>query len=178
MMEEEATSATTKAVRTAGNLPGYPGIRQGGSGMRSAVETLLVRLDGVKSTAAGRWLAHCPAHEDRSPSLAIREIDDGTVLVKCFAGCGAAAVVAAVHLELADLFPRGRGDEHRRRPIRRSERHVPRDVLSALADEILVVLLAAEDAAAGRAVSDPDRQRLATAEARIRSAAREVGCNV
>lgn len=178
MKEENATIHTPTALRPVRDFPRYDDIRQGESDMPSAVEALLVRLEGVKATATGRWLAHCPAHEDGNPSLSIREIDDGTVLVKCFAGCGAADIVAAVHLELSDLFPRVRGDEHRRRPTRRSGRHVPRDALSALADEALVILLAAEDVAAGRATSDRDRRRLATAEARIRSAAREVGCNV
>ncbi|BCW94683.1 MAG: AAA family ATPase [Fimbriimonadales bacterium] len=31
--------------------------------------------------------AHCPCHDDRNPSLSITEKPDGTLLVKCFAGC-------------------------------------------------------------------------------------------
>jgi len=138
------------------------------------IAALLSRLDRVRNTGPGQWLARCPAHDDGSPSLSIRETGDATVLVKCFAGCGAADVVAAVGLELRDLFP-ARLDKHRRRPTRPGERWVPRDVLRALADEVLVILLAAEDVAADRAMSDDDRQRVATAEARIRAAAREVG---
>ena len=38
----------------------------------SAAARLLDRLTGVKQTAPGRWIAKCPAHEDRSPSLSIR----------------------------------------------------------------------------------------------------------
>jgi putative DNA primase/helicase len=35
----------------------------------------------------GGWIARCPAHDDREPSLAVREGEDGRVLVRCHAGC-------------------------------------------------------------------------------------------
>jgi hypothetical protein len=50
----------------------------------------------------GIWA--CPAHEDRSPSLSVREGDDGRVLVHCFAGCATHDVIAAVGLRWTDLF--------------------------------------------------------------------------
>lgn len=50
----------------------------------------------------------CPAHEDRSPSLSIREGDDGRVLVHCFAGCSIEAICEALGWQMADLFPDGR----------------------------------------------------------------------
>ena len=48
------------------------------------------------------WL--CPAHEDTSPSLSITEGRDGRVLVKCHTGCTFQEILAALSLELADLF--------------------------------------------------------------------------
>ena len=42
------------------------------------------------------WMARCPAHDDRKPSLAIRDADDGKVLVRCHAGCDQARVIAAL----------------------------------------------------------------------------------
>lgn len=42
------------------------------------------------------WLARCPAHDDRSPSLSLADSDNGRLLVKCFAGCDARAVLAAL----------------------------------------------------------------------------------
>lgn len=71
------------------------------------VERLLNRLEGVRATGRDRWLARCPAHDDRSPSLSIRETGDGTVLVHDFAGCSATDILAAVDLTLGDLFPDG-----------------------------------------------------------------------
>jgi hypothetical protein len=44
-------------------------------------------LVDAKRAGPGKWLAHCPAHSDSSPSLSIREGMDGRVLLHCFAGC-------------------------------------------------------------------------------------------
>ena len=66
---------------------------------------LLEHLDGVRPNGANRWTARCPAHEDRSSSLSIREADDGRVLLHCFAACSTIDVLAAVGLMLRDLYP-------------------------------------------------------------------------
>lgn len=42
------------------------------------------------------YMACCPAHDDRNPSLAIRDGDDGRVLVRCHAGCAQHDVIAAL----------------------------------------------------------------------------------
>jgi hypothetical protein len=60
---------------------------------------------GCRPTRSGSgWKAYCPAHDDRNPSLSISETPNGTVLVKCHAGCNAGQVVAALGLNLRDLF--------------------------------------------------------------------------
>ena len=46
--------------------------------------------------AGASWMARCPAHNDREPSLSIRQAEDGTVLVRCHAGCEQARVIAAL----------------------------------------------------------------------------------
>lgn len=64
----------------------------------------LGRLQGVRG--AGRnYRARCPAHDDRNPSLSVREGNDGRILLKCHAGCETAAVVGALGLSLGDLMP-------------------------------------------------------------------------
>ncbi|MDN3518320.1 hypothetical protein QWY84_11915 [Aquisalimonas lutea] len=139
------------------------------------VNELLRRLESVKATGPSRWAARCPAHDDRSPSLSVRECGDGTVLLHCFAGCPAGDVLAAVGLDLADLFPNkslGRG------PMRQGERWIPRDVLAAIASEAVVVLVAADTIRRGEALTDDDVERVAVAAARLRNAAREGGANV
>ena len=42
------------------------------------------------------WMARCPAHDDREPSLSIRGANDGKVLVRCHAGCDQARVIEAL----------------------------------------------------------------------------------
>lgn len=67
-------------------------------------ETFLDGLDRPRRTARG-FIAHCPAHEDRSASLSVSEGDDGRILIKDFSGCTPAEIVAAMGLKLSDLFP-------------------------------------------------------------------------
>lgn len=133
----------------------------------SPLAKLLERLEGVRQTGPGRWIAKCPAHDDRGPSLSIREIDDGTILVNDFAGCGAVDVMAAVGLELKDLFPE-RPTDHRRKPARAALDAL--DVLACLATEGQVLAIAANDIAEGRPISPSDADRIAQAAGRIRSA--------
>jgi hypothetical protein len=68
------------------------------------IEQVLARLPDARRCGAG-WSACCPAHDDRRPSLSISEADDGTVLLKCHAGCDTKAIVEKLGLELRDLFP-------------------------------------------------------------------------
>ena len=51
-------------------------------------------LGGHKAGAG--WMARCPAHHDRTPSLSIREADDGKVLIRCHAGCDQEQVIASL----------------------------------------------------------------------------------
>jgi CHC2 zinc finger len=78
-----------------------------------SIDTLLSRLEKVKRTGNGRWVACCPSHEDRKPSLSIRD-DAGKVLLHCFGGCDVYSVVAAVGMELDQLFPPKPRDETKR----------------------------------------------------------------
>ncbi len=50
------------------------------------------------------WIARCPAHEDKHPSLSVSEGSDGRPLIYCHAGCGIEAITMALGLALKDLF--------------------------------------------------------------------------
>ena len=78
----------------------------------ACLDKVLSCLDKVKSAGSSKWKACCPAHDDKHPSLAITETSDGTVLLKCWAGCTAQQIVSAIGLELRDLFP---GEKRERR---------------------------------------------------------------
>lgn len=133
-----------------------------------SADNLLSTLDGVKRTGQGKWLAKCPSHEDRSPSLSIRELDDGRVLVHCFAGCSVHEVVSSVGLELTDLFPPREIESGNGKPERRP--FPAADILRAIAFESTLVLIAAADLLAGNPFNEADRARLALAASRIQAA--------
>jgi putative DNA primase/helicase len=61
--------------------------------MPLTAETIAKVLGGRK--AVGGWMACCPAHDDRKPSLSICDPDDGKVPVRCLAGCDQEQVIAA-----------------------------------------------------------------------------------
>src|SRR5258708_7721088 len=69
------------------------------------VETVLARLKGVRTSLHG-WVACCPAHSDREPSLSIGLGDEGQVLLNCFAGCSLDRIVEAMGITVAELFPK------------------------------------------------------------------------
>lgn len=65
-------------------------------------EEILERLECVKGSYP-QYMALCPAHEDRRPSLSIRDAGDKT-LIYCHAGCDAEDIMSAIGLELRDLY--------------------------------------------------------------------------
>lgn len=132
-----------------------------------SAEPLLSRLSKVKRVGPDRWMACCPAHEDKRPSLSIREMDDGRVLVHCFGLCSVENVLDAAGLTFDDLYPE-KPLEHGK-PIRRP--FPASDVLEALTTESLIVALAASDVANGKALSEQDRERVLLASARIQAGA-------
>ncbi len=120
------------------------------------VDVLLTRLDAVRQVGPGRWLARCPAHDDRHASLSLRELDDGRVLVHDFAGCSVEDVLAAAGLTFDALYPeQASGHQVRRSRSPFEARHA----LQALVTEITIVALYAADVRAGRAHSHQDHER-------------------
>lgn len=58
-----------------------------------SADSLARALEARRSGSS--WMAKCPAHEDRNPSLSIREAD-GKVLIHCHAGCPQRDVIEAL----------------------------------------------------------------------------------
>lgn len=130
-----------------------------------SVDRITSNLERVRRSGPGRWVARCPAHKDRTASLSIRELDDGRVLVHCFAGCAVADVVTAAGASMEDLFPPhlaapGGGQPAERRPFS------VRELIDALARELGVAWVLLADLAAGREIVPKDRQRAAVARDR------------
>jgi hypothetical protein len=87
------------------------------------VDAILQRLKGVKRNGAG-WIARCPAHADKSPSLSIRE-ENGRVLFHCFAGCTLEAICSALGIRISDLFSQPRAFKKPEPPaVRDAQKHI------------------------------------------------------
>lgn len=88
--------------------------------MTRPIEAVLAALDTrgcLVRQVPGGFSCQCPVHEDRTPSLSIREERDGRVLLHCHAGCSPADIIAALGLRMRDLFPesgRAPGRPHKR----------------------------------------------------------------
>lgn len=95
----------------------------------------------------------------------MRETDDGRLLMHCFGACEVASIVAALGLEIGDLFPDRAPAEHRVPKVRRA--WSASDLLRLASFECGIVTIAAADLAAGRALSEADRDRLIEAARRL-----------
>jgi hypothetical protein len=68
-----------------------------------------MNAESITVALGGRWggeqgVARCPAHDDRHPSLSLRDGRDGRLLVKCHAGCDWRAVLDALRRGLVQLL--------------------------------------------------------------------------
>ena len=127
---------------------------------------LLDRLQAVRKTGTAKWIAHCPSHEDNSLSLAIRECEDGTTLIHCFAQCSPVDVLGAVGMTLRDLFP-ARLDHAiptKPRPFD------PTDVLRCTAHEVQITACVTADIVNSKPISLMDYERVQLAAERLWSA--------
>lgn len=137
------------------------------------VENFLSRLDKVKSTGKDSWIACCPAHDDKRPSLAI-SVKDGKTLVHCFSGCSVYDVVSSVGLTVQDLFE----NNSPRAQLKNTKMPFSyADVLRCIYFEAQLASLAACNIANGIALSTADKDRLQLASKRIRHALEVSGCS-
>jgi len=134
-------------------------------------QVLLSRLQKVRSEGHDRWRACCPAHDDGTPSLSIKALDDGRVLLYCRAHCKVEEVLGALGLQFSDLYPDqllGHGLKGAR------PRWISaRQALEIVAKESLLVAVLATDQAQGKLLSEADRSRLMCAAGRIHAAYQE-----
>jgi len=132
--------------------------------MQVDVNKILSLLRKVKSTGNGTWMACCPAHDDKSPSMTISEYDD-RLLIHCFSGCNPTDILGAIGLEFSDLFPD-------KQYTQKSGRKVfnPYDVLEALSTETLIIYITASKMFDTKEISDVDWLRLKVAVQRVTAA--------
>ncbi len=80
------------------------------------INNVLSRLSKVRKTGNNQWMACCPAHDDKSPSLGIN-LGSEKITMNCLAGCDFPDVLAAIDLSFTDLYPpRDQFTEYRDKP--------------------------------------------------------------
>ena len=126
----------------------------------SPTELLLSHLEGVRRVGKERFVACCPAHGDKHPSLAIRETDDGVLLLHCFAGCEVSSIMGSIGLDVSDLYPKNEVSNRKaeRRPFSAN------DLILLAAWESLLASIIASDIARGNL---KDKERLVVAAGRL-----------
>lgn len=136
-----------------------------------SIDNLLSKLDHVRRTNHGRWIAKCPAHDDSRASLSIRELDDGRILVHDFAGCSTEGVLGAVGLTFSDLMPEVVGEYRKKesRPFSAA------DALRCISFEVMLVATYASKISNGEKLGVVDKERLLLASSRIRGALQGAG---
>lgn len=135
--------------------------------MTCPIEVVLERLDGVVKSGKS-FKALCPAHCDKTPSLSVKEGDDGRVLIHCFAGCQIDDIVAATGLTMSDLF----SSETRRRHGPKIPRVNILDLKDATEFERQILFIVSSDRKSGKSISPSDLERTKIALDRIAIARR------
>ena len=134
------------------------------------ITKILDLLTKVKSKGSDRWVACCPvpAHEDKSPSVSVRYVDD-RILLHCFVGCSVDEIVASMGLTLADLMPERQGN-YQHSKIRR----IPAiDILEFMAFEGLIIAIAGADFIKNGSLTEKDFERMKLAVVRMQDAVQE-----
>ena len=116
---------------------------------------IIDRLSHYRAAGEGKWIARCPAHDDSSPSLSIKELPDGRVLIHCHAGCGTLDVLASIGLDFDALFPDTRENYRGTMP------QAPQETVDSI-----VIEIAEHDRAMGKRLSKADIERYRAAKKR------------
>lgn len=135
-----------------------------------SAERLLSSCSKVRSVGPGEWIACCPAHEDKSPSLTVKELEDGTILAHCFAGCSIEEITLAAGMHIGELFPDRPKQQEHREPLKRAfNAHA---VLDAIAAELQVAYVICGDVYKKKEISRDSHARLGLCMQRLHEAKR------
>ena len=127
------------------------------------VNHILDRLEKVRQVKPDSWVACCPAHDDRSPSLVISEKGD-RVLMHCYAGCTFDEIRAALGMQPHEFFQDGKA------PKSAAPGVSIRSLNAALVRELVLCWVLAADRAQGKPIGAADLERERIARQRITQA--------
>jgi hypothetical protein len=107
-----------------------------------SLNNFISRLQKVKRTGDNKFMACCPAHNDKTASLTVSELPDGRVLINCFAGCDTYSILKSVGLDWQDVMPENNLGE-----FKKKDRVLyPSEALELVKFETQVVCMIAYDA--------------------------------
>jgi hypothetical protein len=124
------------------------------------IDRLLSRVHKLKKTGDSKWLACCPAHDDKTPSLAIKLADD-RILIHCFTGCDVSSIISALGLELSDLMPESKRYS---RPDNKRPKFNKYELFERLVEESAILIVAIRQIFKGTQLNDDDMERVVKAE--------------
>ena len=124
------------------------------------LEPILQRLEKVKRIKSGVFKACCPAHDDKTPSLEIKDAGDKALMI-CRAGCTFDEIRAMIGMDKHEFFADGKA------PKQAAPGVSTRDVAEAVSFELAVAYVVACDRAKGRQITPQDLQREQQARERI-----------
>lgn len=163
------TTTIKKAARDCG--PAALGTTQNAFN-HSPLDRLLPLLDRVRRTGPNDLVASSPTREDKHPSLSIRELDDGRILLHDHGGDSVEEILGALGLTFSDLYPPRAIDHH----VKPERRPFPcADTFRAVAFEATIVALAGAAIVAGEPITQFDKDRLLIAVGRINAALSAAG---
>lgn len=136
------------------------------------LDNLVSRLQKPKRTGKDSWIACCPAHQDKNPSMTIREIEPDKILLHCFAGCSVEEITGAVGLGIGDLMP-DRAPDALRKPTA-----IPfnaRDVLACMSNDATLLCVFISDVTQAKPITPEEAANAYKAACRIVAATRMGG---
>lgn len=134
-------------------------------------QALLSRLNKVRKNGTGQYMAQCPCHADKTASLAIKDMNDGRILINCFAGCDTYSILRAVGLDWQDVLPESNVGEHK--PVKQIL--YSSEALELIRFESQIVLVAAYDLKKNKPLSGDEIERLELSMQRINKALESTG---
>jgi len=106
-----------------------------------SLEAFIERLEIIgmdyRQTGPDSYMSCCPAHKDRSPSLSIKGLPDGRVLLHCFAGCSWDEILMVCNLEPKDIMPANDNYQPLRSAVKAGERRFINDMTLLIAQSAL-----------------------------------------
>jgi hypothetical protein len=126
---------------------------------------ILTHLQKVKRLGDGRYIALCPCHNDRNPSLGVTLKPDGKWLIRCFS-CGAKGidVCNTLGIDPISLYPSNNNPRYEKQ---KRSGFSALQLMNAMEADLVRLLIIANDLNAIDALSDDDREFVSEVVIRI-----------